>query len=41
MAPVVGSVFLLAPAFMALRATNTRGEGVEPTAQGLPEPTTP
>jgi hypothetical protein len=42
---LVGSVFILASAFIALRATNTRGEqperashGVEPRADGLPEP---
>jgi EmrB/QacA subfamily drug resistance transporter len=35
---LVGSIFLVAAAFIALRATNTRGETVEPTGAAQPEP---
>jgi EmrB/QacA subfamily drug resistance transporter len=35
---LVGSIFLVAAALIALRATNTRGETVEPTGAVQPEP---
>jgi MFS family permease len=38
---LVGSIFILAAAVLALRATNTRGEAPEPRAQALPEPSRP
>jgi EmrB/QacA subfamily drug resistance transporter len=36
---LVGSIFLLASAVIALRATNTRGEEPQPARGALPEPT--
>jgi hypothetical protein len=38
---LVGSIFILAAAVVALRATNTRGEAPELRTQALPEPTRP
>jgi MFS family permease len=35
---LVGSIFILAAAFIALRATNTRGEEPEPRLEAVPEP---
>jgi hypothetical protein len=34
----VGSIFILAAAIIALRATNTRGEGPQTSPDALPEP---
>jgi EmrB/QacA subfamily drug resistance transporter len=38
---LAGSVFILAAAFIALRATNTRGETPHPVADAVPEPALP
>jgi predicted MFS family arabinose efflux permease len=35
---LVGSIFILAAAVIALRATNTRGEGPRPIPEALPQP---
>ena len=35
---LAGSIFILAAAFIALRATNTRGEEPQPAIQATPEP---
>jgi hypothetical protein len=35
---LAGSIFILAAAVIALRATNTRGEATEPVVDGIPEP---
>jgi energy-coupling factor transporter transmembrane protein EcfT len=35
---LVGSIFILAAAVIALRATNTRGEAPEPVPRAVPEP---
>jgi hypothetical protein len=34
---MIGSIFILASAVIALRATNTRGETAEPTIDAEPE----
>jgi energy-coupling factor transporter transmembrane protein EcfT len=35
---LVGSIFILTAAVIALRATNTRGEEAQPSANAVPEP---
>jgi hypothetical protein len=38
---VAASIFLVAAAFIALRATNTRGEAAVPALEAVPDPAVP